>query len=574
MAPTPPCAVCGSTDYFDRAILPPEQVEGWGLTPAEHRLVDLQQGRTCRGCGGNLRSLALADAVMAECGWTGTLREFVVSDLARPIRLLEVNEAGSLSPELRRMPGHRFGAYPEVDMQAIPFADHSFDLVIHSDTLEHVPDPGRALMECARVLTADGALCFTVPALATRLSVSRADLTPLYHGDPAHKTEDMRVHTDFGADIWQILHAAGFAAVCISRFDDAIAITATKLLRRRKREVTMADIRTAEEEMLDAVLRSTSWRVTAPLRQVARLLRGERAPVPSPTLPSPALPGPARNSTGQPGGSELVAHLGSLAEWRGWAEAHAAEISPQAGADMVSKALSDGIDVPLFGRAGSNEVSLTTDDPREGLVARGTNARLRAVLLALSWHEGAHDIWNSRLYLHEAMTPFALLMRSRYPRLVGSEYAPDEAAAKSLWPVPAVDIMHSPFPDGSFDFVLTNEVLEHIPDLVAGLRDTLRILAPGGKLIGTCPFNFGAERTEIRARLTPSGIEHLAKPEYHGNPVDPEGGSLVFQVPGWDLLDLCREAGFSHASMVFIGSAQYGIVGRELAGNFVLLATR
>jgi SAM-dependent methyltransferase len=76
-------------------------------------------------------------------------------------------------------------------------------------------------------------------------------------------------------------------------------------------------------------------------------------------------------------------------------------------------------------------------------------------------------------------------MRGRYPRFVGLEYAPAAAAEKALWPVPAVDITRSPFPDVAFDFVLTNEVLESIPDLMAGLQNTARILAPSGQLIGT-----------------------------------------------------------------------------------------
>ena len=125
------------------------------------------------------------------------------------------------------------------------------------------------------------------------------------------------------------------------------------------------------------------------------------------------------------------------------------------------------------------------------------------------------------------LTPFVLAMRGRYPRFVGLEYAPAAAAEKALWPVPAVDITRSPFPDVAFDFVLTNEVLESIPDLMAGLQNTARILAPSGQLIGTFPFHDQAETRAIHARLTPAGIEHLCPPEYHGNPVDPAGGSLV-----------------------------------------------
>ena len=30
---------------------------------------------------------------------------------------------------------------------------------------------------------------------------------------------------------------------------------------------------------------------------------------------------------------------------------------------------------------------------------------------------------------------------------------------------------------------------------------------------------------------------------YHGDPVNPQRGSLVYQIPGWDLLNLARRAG-------------------------------
>lgn len=344
----------------------------------------------------------------------------------------------------------------------------------------------------------------------------------------------------------------------------AAAETATRL-----RALAMAQDESRAQ--LDALLASTSWRITAPLRAAVRRLRGQAAPAPrqgGTAAPRSAAPQPAA------AGLEMVAHLGSLAEWQAWSRDNAASLAPGVSQAIVAQALRDGLTIPLFGPVAPQEVELRGEDPRESLVAGGLNSRLRAVLQVLSWHERAHDIWKTRIYAHEAMTPFALLMRGRYPRFLGSEYAPDEAAAQALWPVPAVDITRSPFPDASFDVVLTNEVLEHIPDLMAGLRDTARILAPGGQLIGTCPFNFGAEATEIRARLTPSGIEHLHPPEYHGNPVDPEGGSLVFQIPGWDILAMCREAGFSAAQMVFIGSARLGITGRDVPGVFVLVATR
>ncbi len=50
------------------------------------------------------------------------------------------------------------------------------------------------------------------------------------------------------------------------------------------------------------------------------------------------------------------------------------------------------------------------------------------------------------------------------------------------------DITEIPEPDGSFDAVLCVEVLEHLPDPPAALREFSRLLRRGGRLILTAPF--------------------------------------------------------------------------------------
>jgi ubiquinone/menaquinone biosynthesis C-methylase UbiE len=44
-----------------------------------------------------------------------------------------------------------------------------------------------------------------------------------------------------------------------------------------------------------------------------------------------------------------------------------------------------------------------------------------------------------------------------------------------------------PFPDDAFDLVTLNQVVEHVPDQLAVLREAVRVLSPGGALYVACP---------------------------------------------------------------------------------------
>ena len=58
------------------------------------------------------------------------------------------------------------------DMRALPFDDASFSSVVAVQSIEHVPDPERAVAEAARVLERDGAAVFVTPE-QTHLGASR-----------------------------------------------------------------------------------------------------------------------------------------------------------------------------------------------------------------------------------------------------------------------------------------------------------------------------------------------------------------------------------------------------------------
>ena len=64
------------------------------------------------------------------------------------------------------------------------------------------------------------------------------------------------------------------------------------------------------------------------------------------------------------------------------------------------------------------------------------------------------------------------------------------------------------------------------------------------------------------------------EPEFHGDPVHPEQGSLVYQIPAWNLLDQARQAGLRDPAIHWIAAPSYGVLGQELPAVMVFVAQR
>jgi SAM-dependent methyltransferase len=222
-----PCPVCDGQIFTQEAALWPELIEEWRLEPHEVEYLDMGQGMTCVQCGSNLRAMTLALAVLKAFDFAGTFKAWTH---VSPARVLEINHAHRLTDYTRSMKNHVLACYPAVDMLSLPYSDGCFDLVIHSDTLEHVPDPIAALAECRRVLVFGGFLAYTVPVVVGRLSRSRNGLPPSYHGKADANPVDYLVRTEFGSDFWEYAMRAGFTQVRLISIDypASIAVLASR----------------------------------------------------------------------------------------------------------------------------------------------------------------------------------------------------------------------------------------------------------------------------------------------------------------------------------------------------------
>ncbi|PSH61771.1 hypothetical protein CU103_20750 [Phyllobacterium sophorae] len=257
-------------------------------------------------------------------------------------------------------------------------------------------------------------------------------------------------------------------------------------------------------------------------------------------------------------------------EWIDYLDKNSILYSQESIEALGKQIIANGAEEPLTGfAAGASDLIDLNGNWREGLVFHGINSRTRAVMLEIADAIDATDRYNPRIYAAEGLTAFALRMRGIFPRFIGSEYTEEAPKREWLFPIPFEDLQNLSYPENIFDLVSTNEVLEHVPSIDVAMSEIFRVLKPGAWHIGTCPFAFMSEESIVRAKMSNGQIKHLMEPEYHGNPMS-ENGSLVFEIPGWNILQRLRSIGFSKALMRFIVSARYGCLSTDITGIFVL----
>ena len=115
-------------------------------------------------------------------------------------------------------------------MQGMSFPDSSIDVIIHSDTLEHVPDSKPALKESlARSETGRPFVLYCANRYWA-LNPNTARFASSYHGKPGANRDDCIVQTEYGADFWCEIFEAGFREVSLTSlvFPASVAIPAIK----------------------------------------------------------------------------------------------------------------------------------------------------------------------------------------------------------------------------------------------------------------------------------------------------------------------------------------------------------
>ena len=117
---------------------------------------------------------------------------------------------------------------------------------------------------------------------------------------------------------------------------------------------------------------------------------------------------------------------------------------------------------------------------------------------------------------------------------------------------PGEDIQSLSFEDNSFDWIMCNHVLEHVPNDSQAIKESYRVLKMGGKAIFTIPGNYEVEETIVFPQ--PDGNGHY---RLYGNAVINEFSEAGFSV---ELIDMGsnqpKKWGIRNGDIAFICSKE------------------
>jgi SAM-dependent methyltransferase len=243
----PRCYVCGFSGRCQRGtVVWPALVAEWELSPEWAAWLDEREAWRCARCGSSRRSSSLAHGLVeALTQPLGSKARTLITLSAEPafqaLSVAEINSAGDVHGWLARNPGLRYSEFGSVDpavpsesLSRLSYGDGTFDLVVTSETLEHVPDVDVALTEIWRVLRPGGQHVFTVPIVwdgrQTRRRASIEDgrvvhhLPPSHHGSGTVNAPDYLVFYEFGSDFVPRCSAAGFSTRIVEPDSDNLML--------------------------------------------------------------------------------------------------------------------------------------------------------------------------------------------------------------------------------------------------------------------------------------------------------------------------------------------------------------
>lgn len=160
--------------------------------------------------------------------------------------------------------------------------------------------------------------------------------------------------------------------------------------------------------------------------------------------------------------------------------------------------------------------------------------------IARGMREVAPQVRGDLLDLGCGLRPYESLFAPHIRSYIGVDYPPAGGDRSQIAADVYATSLRLPFRDGCVDTVLSTQVLEHVPEPLDMLRESHRVLRPGGQLILTAPFVWGEHETPRDFyRYTSFGLRHLlAQASFRVERVQPLEG--LYAVLGQMLLDECN----------------------------------
>ncbi len=95
---------------------------------------------------------------------------------------------------------------------------------------------------------------------------------------------------------------------------------------------------------------------------------------------------------------------------------------------------------------------------------------------------GCGRAWVASRFQHSATTVCSMDISLNNPREALRRFGSENHCAL------VADAMHLPFADGTLPCIVASEIIEHLPDPAAFVKELLRVLAPGGRLVISTPY--------------------------------------------------------------------------------------
>lgn len=189
----------------------------------------------------------------------------------------------------------------------------------------------------------------------------------------------------------------------------------------------------------------------------------------------------------------------------------------------------------------------------------GSIPRERALMYCI---EKYYPNWK-KLNIHEsspASRGASLKLKKNCKNYIGTQYFSNFTFGK-MHPLGwrNEDLENQTFDDGSFDLVITQDVMEHLFDPGLAFSEIGRTLKKGGAHIFTVPLVNKEKASVVNAKKDRDGkVIILGNHDYHGNPVDSQG-SLVTMYWGYDICDFILKHSGLYTTIVYIDNSFLGI---------------